>query len=95
MTPKKFIEQNKIKPSIAAGFMDHLRMEPDSESSEEKLSEAFKKFTGVAVEHISKPRVDFKPEKKTEIPPKSPEGFSGDNPGDTDKGSGYKKGDKK
>ncbi|MBE7413355.1 MAG: hypothetical protein HS129_15060 [Leptospiraceae bacterium] len=46
MKVKEFIAKHKIRPALSAGFIEHLRMEADSDATEENLNNAFREFAG-------------------------------------------------
>lgn len=46
MKADEFIQNYKIRPALAAGFKEHLRIDPESGLSEEYLTAAYQEFSG-------------------------------------------------
>ncbi|AXR64511.1 hypothetical protein [Leptospira mayottensis] len=47
MTANEFIQKHKIRPALATGFKEHLRLDPDSDIEEDYLTVMFQEFAGV------------------------------------------------
>ncbi|WP_017852023.1 hypothetical protein ACO1KB_19250 [Leptospira interrogans serovar Szwajizak] len=47
MKAHEFIQKYKIRPALAAGFKEHLRLDPESDLTEEFLTASFQEFAGV------------------------------------------------
>lgn len=46
MKAVEFIKKYEITPALAAGFLDHLRRDPEEEVKEEILKTAYREFSG-------------------------------------------------
>ncbi|RHX82217.1 hypothetical protein EHQ05_05485 [Leptospira yasudae] len=62
MKAVEFIKKYEITPALAAGFLDHLRREPEEDVKDEILHNAFREFSGKDLER----KVAVKEEHKAE-----------------------------
>ncbi|EKN89909.1 hypothetical protein LEP1GSC034_1005 [Leptospira interrogans str. 2003000735] len=62
MKANEFIQKHKIRPALAAGFKEHLRLDPESDLTEEYLTAHFQEFAGV--------NLDGSPHNESERDPK-------------------------
>ncbi|EMO60700.1 hypothetical protein LEP1GSC133_4449 [Leptospira borgpetersenii serovar Pomona str. 200901868] len=54
MKATEFVKKYEIKPTLAAGFFDHLRRDPESDLPEDLLETSYHEFSGVKVREIAK-----------------------------------------
>ncbi|EMN91025.1 hypothetical protein [Leptospira weilii] len=47
MKADEFIQKHKIRPALAVGFKEHLRLDPESDIEEDYLTATFQEFAGV------------------------------------------------
>ncbi|WP_078127204.1 hypothetical protein [Leptospira alexanderi] len=47
MKADEFIQKHKIRPALAAGFKEHLRLDPESDLTEDYLTATYHEFAGV------------------------------------------------
>ncbi|EMN79773.1 hypothetical protein [Leptospira interrogans] len=47
MIADEFIQKHKINRTLSAGFKEHLRLDPESDMTEEYLTATFQEFAGV------------------------------------------------
>ncbi|WP_016756175.1 hypothetical protein [Leptospira santarosai] len=50
MKVSEFIEKHKINRALSAGFKEHVKLDPDSDVSEDSLTEKFQEFAGVKLD---------------------------------------------
>ncbi|EKS08822.1 hypothetical protein [Leptospira santarosai] len=50
MKVSEFIEKHKINRALGAGFKEHVKLDPDSDVSEDSLTEKFQEFAGVKLD---------------------------------------------
>ncbi|WP_036060495.1 hypothetical protein [Leptospira weilii] len=65
MKATEFVKKYDIRPALAAGFLDHLRRDPESDLPEDLLETSYHEFSGVKV------RETAKEESKKQEPPES------------------------
>lgn len=47
MKAVEFIRKYELRTAVAAGFLDHLRRDPEEDVQDEVLRNAFKEFSGI------------------------------------------------
>ncbi|WP_061236779.1 hypothetical protein [Leptospira interrogans] len=47
MKTNEFIQKHNIRTALATGFKEHLRLDPESDMTEEYLTATFQEFAGV------------------------------------------------
>ncbi|TGK23432.1 hypothetical protein [Leptospira stimsonii] len=47
MKADEFIEKHKIRTALAVGFKEHLRLDPESDLTEDFLTATYQEFAGV------------------------------------------------
>ncbi len=56
MKAVEFIRKYELSFALAAGFLDHLRKDPEEDVQEEVLRNAFKEFSGIEPDRSKKMR---------------------------------------
>ncbi|MBM9499360.1 hypothetical protein JWG44_03755 [Leptospira sp. 201903071] len=47
MKAVEFIKKYELSPALAAGFLDHLRRDPEEDVKDDILKSAYKEFSGI------------------------------------------------